>query len=273
LALLAWACLALGCTTAVDPLAGPDAFRRDASVDASVQQGDSGAGADAGWRDASLAGADAATASSDAAFEPCPALPIPATCNGRTVVYREWGPEAKGDGAYFADQAPWRLGFNRLHGEIWIVKIALEDNSYLGTVSAYGDNVGGTAWITDQPCDAAFAVDHKLVAYGNHGGGSIDFVVVQSDADAQKIANDPTLKAQLGAMPQVFGGRCYYAEFENTDWPTGPVTADFFATTADSCGNDTDPSCYYLAFDFGHLLHDPTSGDLFQGRVIQGLTH
>ena len=154
LALLAWACLALGCTTAVDPLAGPDAFRRDASVDASVQQGDSGAGADAGWRDASLAGADAATASSDAAFEPCPALPIPATCNGRTVVYREWGPEAKGDGAYFADQAPWRLGFNRLHGEIWIVKIALEDNSYLGTVSAYGDNVGGTAWITVVYCPA-----------------------------------------------------------------------------------------------------------------------
>src|SRR2546430_11240319 len=89
-------------------------------------------------------------ASPDAAPpDPCPALQIPQTINNRSVVYREWGPNAKGDGTYFTSQAPWRLGFNRVKDVIWVVKFRTEANTYLGKVSAYGDNSGGVAWISD----------------------------------------------------------------------------------------------------------------------------
>ena len=294
LASLALVLLAPGCTGTVEPgpggdaatladASGPDAAEspRDAGVRDSGGQASDAARVDAGVAVADAgAGVDAAASAIDASappdagpVDPCPSYPIPATCNGRSVVYREWGPDAKGDGSYFADQAPGRLGFNRLNGEIWIVKVALEANSYLGTISAYGDNVGGTAWITDKPCDATFGVERRLVVYGNQGGGAINFVVVRDEADAQKLATDPTLKGQWGAMPQLSGGHCYYAEFENTDYPATAVTADFLATSADPCGNANVPSCYYLAFDFAHYLHDPTSGVLIQGRVIPGLTH
>src|SRR5262245_52734380 len=106
--------------------------------------------------------------------DPCPKLPIPSSLFGRSVVYREWGPDATGDGSYFTSPAPARLGFSRAHGVRYIVKSQVESDTYLGRVSAYGDSVGGAAWISDSPSNPAFAVANALVAYGVHGGGSLD---------------------------------------------------------------------------------------------------
>jgi hypothetical protein len=199
-------------------------------------------------------------------------LPVPATCFGRTVVFRDWSPTAQGDGTYFAGQAPWRLGFNRTRGSIWVVRFRTEAASYLGHIDAYGDTTPGAAWISDAPCDATFAVAQRLVAWGNTGGGHLSFVVVKDDADATRLDTEPALAAWR-TNPRLRGDRCYYVAFENTDsTPPFPVTADYLATSADTCGVDPDYSCYYLAIDFGHLLHDPTSGVTFAGNVIPGLT-
>jgi hypothetical protein len=109
--------------------------------------------------------------------------------------------------------------------------------------------------------------------YGNHGGGSMNFVVARDDADAQTLRTNSAY-ASYKWMPQLRGGACYYAAFENTDqWPMGPVTADWFTTVGDDCGDFAmSPDCYYLAFDMGHFLDDPVSGQRYQGRIIPGLT-
>jgi hypothetical protein len=219
---------------------------------------------------------DASSADSADAFEagppdPCPMLSIPPTCANRDVVYREWSPKAKGDGTYFVGQEPWRLGFNRLQNKIWIVKFKTDANTYFGRVSAYGDNSGGVGYVSDKPCDPTFAVANKLAVYGNHGGGSIDFVVARNASDAQALKTSPQY-ANYKNMPQLQGGACYYAVFENVNmWPQ-PLDVNFLQTIGDDCGSNYDGSCYYLAFDFGHLLKDPVSMNTFQGNVIAGLT-
>jgi hypothetical protein len=200
--------------------------------------------------------------------DPCPDLPIPTTCFGRSVVYRDWGPSAVGDGSYFAADAPMRLGFNRTSGLIWIVKFRTEEDSYRGRISAYGDGTAGVAWISDDPCDAAFAGENRLTAYGNHGGGSILFVVARNDDDAARMATD------FPRDPQLRGGRCYYAVFQNVaESPTTAVDEAFIesASPSDGCGTADSASCYYLAFDMAHRLH-ALDGTTYAGNVIPGYT-
>ncbi|MBK6691537.1 MAG: hypothetical protein IPG50_04945 [Myxococcales bacterium] len=214
------------------------------------------------------------TPSLDAAaapIDPCPTLPVPSTCFNRNVVYREWGPSAVGDGTYFASQAPTRLGFNRVQGNVWIVKFRTEANSYAGRVTASGDSSGGIAWISDSPCGPAFAVANRLVTFEVHGGGSLNFLVVKDAADAQKIATDPAL-ASWRSSPKLKGDTCYYAGFQNSTHPTFPIGESAWDLT-DDCGASTGgASCYYLAMDFAHYLH-PFSGGIMAGNVIAGLTH
>ena len=228
--------------------------------------GSGGAGAggvgDSGAPDASDAGAS----------DPCPTLTIPTTCFGREVMYREWSATAKGDGTYFADQAPYRLGFSRVKDRLWLVKVQLEENTYLATLSAYGDNSGGVAWISDQPCDATFAEKEKLASWGAHGGGTLDFVVAKDEASAQKLKTDPAY-ASYAKTPQLRGGHCYYLAFENTaGFPAALPDVTYISTAADDCGESGNGTCYYLAMDFSHRLHDITSGQLASGKVIPGLT-
>lgn len=217
-----------------------------------------------------------ASASADAAVDaappdPCPNLPIPATLFQRNVLYREWSPTATGDGTYFTSQAPMRLGFNRVRNTLWLVKIRTNKNTYVGRVAAYGDNSGGVAWVSDRPDDVSFALQHHTVAYGVHGGGTIFFVVVDGAADAQRIATDPAY-ATYKTLPQLASDHCYYVGFENTqDYPQ-TLDASFW-NTPDDCGANGDGTCYYLAFDFFHLLDDPTSGQRMGGSIIAGLTH
>jgi hypothetical protein len=212
----------------------------------------------------------------DGSINPCPALPIPSTCFNRTVIYREWGPAAVGDGTYFAHQAPYRLGFNRTHGAVWIVKFRVDDNSYQARLSAYGDSVGGIAWLSDSPCDPQFALDHRFTVYGNTGGGTLLPLVVRDESDAQRLMTEPQFAnyaATVARGDYLRGGHCYYIAFENADWPQGPLTADWFTTVPDYCGSEEESSCYYLAFDFFHYLDDPISGARMAGSVINGLTH
>lgn len=205
--------------------------------------------------------------------DPCPNLPIPGNVFNRGVVFREWSPTAVGDGSYFADQAPWRLGFNRIQGNVWIVKFRTEANTYRGRVSAYGDSSGGIAWVSDSPTDATFALQNHLVGYEVHGGGSLDFIVVKDDADANKIATDPAFASDRNT-PKLRGDHCYYLGFENVaSLPPSPLTTAFWST-ADDCGTSTGgTSCYYLAMDLTHYLHVPTTGQIMAGNVIPGLTH
>jgi len=186
-------------------------------------------------------------------------------------MFREWGPAATGDGTFFADQAPYRLGFNRVNGRVWIVKFKTEDASYRGRISAYGDSQGGVTWISDDPCDAAFGVANKLVSWSNHGGGSLDFLVVRK-SDEPKLDTDPTL-ASWAKSPRLYAGHCYYVSFENTtdEFPS-LIDKSYIETIGDDCGVSGDGTCYYLAMDFGHLLHDIGTGQLIAGNVIPGLT-
>jgi hypothetical protein len=226
---------------------------------------------DSSWPDAG--GSDAAEdVGVEASVEPCPTLPIPTTCFGREVMYREWGPNATGDGTYFADQAPYRLGFNRVQNRIWIVKFQVEENTYRARLSTSGDSptTSGHTWISDQPCDAQFAIDNQLVTWGAHGGGMLLFNVVKNDADANTLKTDPKY---LDQTPQLRGGHCYYLAFENLDGvPQSAITADYIATAGDNCGANGDGTCYYLAMDFLHYLHDITTGQVVAGNVIPGLT-
>lgn len=228
---------------------------------------DAGGGTSAG--DAGGGGADAAV---DAAPpDPCPNLPIPTKLFNRNVVYREWSPTAVGDGTYFTSQAPLRLGFNRTQNTLWLAKIRTDKNTYVGRVAAYGDNSGGIAWVSDRPDDVTFAVQHKTATYGVHGGGTIFFVVVDGAADAQRIATDPAF-ATYKSFPQLESDHCYYVGFENTQGYPQNVDASFWSSP-DDCGANGDGTCYYLAFDFFHLLYDPSSGKTLGGSVIPGLTH
>jgi hypothetical protein len=211
-------------------------------------------------------------------LDPCPDLPVPPACFNRSVVYRVWGPDAKGDGSFFADQAPYRLGFNRIEQLVWIVKFRTDSYTYWGRVSAYGDSSAGVAWISDSPCDPTFAVDNQAIGFGIHGGGSIDFVVARDDVDADRLRNESPYREGFAHTPLLRGGHCYYLGFENTDYvPPQPFTVDFFSSTPDTCGHTLpdgsyDPSCYYLAMDFSHYLVDPINGALMNGNIISGLT-
>ncbi len=216
-------------------------------------------------------GGDGAPPLDAAPPDPCPTLPIPTTCFNRNVVYREWNATAQGDGSYFASQAPYRLGFNRTQGNIWIVKFRVDENTYLGRLSAYGDASGGMVWISDKPCDETFAIDNKLVIWGNHGGGTLHFDVTRNASDASRLRTDPAYAAHKNT-PQLQGGHCYYAAFENTD--TFPTSIDSSLwSSPDTCGESNGgTSCYYLAFDMFHYLTDPISGNRMGGSVIAGLT-
>ena len=205
-------------------------------------------------------------------MDPCPNLPIPPTCNGRSVIFRDWGPSAVGDGTYFASQAPFRLGFNRMQGFIWVVKFRTDANTYMGRVSAYGDGTPGTAWISDHPCDPTFAVTSRLTAWGNTGGGTMHFTVARNDTDAQRLKSDPAYQAYW-QTPLLRGGHCYYLAFENTESPLAAPTVAWLQSTQDTCQDiNGNPGCYYLAFDMFHYLRDPISNGLMNGNVISGLT-
>jgi hypothetical protein len=202
--------------------------------------------------------------------DPCPDLPIPATCFGRSVVYRDWGPEAVGDGTVFASQAPWRLGFNRRTATIWIVKFQTESDSYRGRVSAGADASGGALWVSDTPCDAGFAIDRSLVGWGPHGTATVDFLVARNDEDAARMAID------FPPEPQLRGGHCYYAVYENVgELTTGSFDEAFLEdpTAIDGCGTgpEGDGTCFYLGIDMGHRLHT-FDGTTFAGNVIPGYT-
>jgi hypothetical protein len=202
----------------------------------------------------------------------CPDLAIAPSCFGRQVVYREWSASVAGDGVYFAGQEPWRLGFDRQHGMLWLVKIRLDDESYYGRIAAYGDSAGGIAWLSDEPCDASFAVTSSLYEWNLQGGGTLEFVSVKDAADAAKLDSDPAL-AQYKSLPRLRAGGCYYAMFENTSGlPPMPMTSSWVETTEDACGGGPGDSCYYLAFEFNHLLYAPGTTDVFQNAVIPGLT-
>lgn len=254
------------CSSSPEPLAGAPAATAPSAPATSSRSAPKPPSAsapsvvDAGGPAADGGGGDAAVPD-----DPCPALPIPATCNGRSVVYREFGPDAKGDGTFFTSQAPFRLGFTRAQGPMWIVKFQTESDTYLGSIDAYGDNSGGVAWISDKPCDPTFAIANKSAIYGVRGGGNMRFVVARNDADAQKVKADPNL-----FDPTVLkGGHCYYAAFENTqEYPT-TLDVSFIENAPESCGNEQ--GCYYLAFDMGHRLHD-FDGHTFGGKVLPGYT-
>ena len=198
--------------------------------------------------------------------DPCPPLPIPAICHGRNVVYREWGASAVGDGTYFADQAPGRLGFNRTQNTIWVVKFKTEANTYQGRISAGGDASGGVFYISRDPCDPSSAIANKTAVWGSKGGGLIGFAVANDAADAA------ALKAMNNTSPQLKGGYCYYAVFQNTaSVPQGVVDKAFIENSGDDCGASTGGVCYYLTFDMTHYLHT-FSGQVMAGNVIPGLT-
>jgi hypothetical protein len=263
--------------TAAAPSLGGDggSLPADAAVDAPDPDGGAGGSVltDGSVPDADAAGGSAGGSDAGAPEEPCPALTIPTSCFGREVMYREWGATATGDGTYFVDQAPGRLGFTRLQGRMWVVKFQLEANSYFGRISAYGDASGGFAWISRDPCDAVFAVDNLLATYGVAGGGDLSFVVVRDDADEAILDGDPTYAAWR-TNPRLRGGHCYYVAFENaTPYPEFPLEAADIETAVDECGATGDGTCYYLAMDFNHRLHDITSNQLVAGNVISGLTH
>jgi hypothetical protein len=62
--------------------------------------------------------------------------------------------------------------------------------------------------------------------------------------------------------------------FENmAEVPSYPLDASEIETATDDCGAAGDGTCYYLAIDFNHRLHDITTGQLIAGNVIAGLTH
>jgi len=221
---------------------------------------------------ADIAARDQARPDSGAPGELCPDLPIPDTCYGRHVVYREWSPGVSGDGSYFAGQEPDRLGFTRSNGAIWVVKFQVEVNTYEGVVAAYGDTVPGAAWISSRPCDVADAFALPLVNFSLTGGGTLRFVVAKDDADAETLRNDPDYAPDYGRMAQLRGGGCYYLAFESTGAHPEPLSADYLATTEDWCGRDTGGACGYLAMDFSHWLHHYETGNARRDGIISGLT-
>lgn len=246
--------------------------------------GDSTPGDDAGGGADLLAGddggpGDAADSGDPGVSDPCPDLPVPTSCFNRSVVYRVWGPDAKGDGTFFSDQAPYRLGFNRIENLVWIVKFRTDPNTYRARLSAYGDSSAGIAWIGESPCDPGFAITQRAYEYGIHGGGDISFLVIRDAADAERVRTESPYREDYASWPKLWGGHCYYLGFENTGYEVPqPMTADFFSSTPDTCGHTLpdgsyDPSCYYLAMDFFHYLMDPITGDIMRGSVIDGLTH
>ena len=216
------------------------------------------------------AGTEAAAPPAD----PCPSLPIPGTAYNRNVVFREWSATATGDGSYFASQAPFRLGFNRLHGNVWIVKFRTEANTYFGRISAGADSTAAITWISDSPTDPTIAVKNNLVSYGTHGVGTVDFVVVRDAADAARIATEPAFAGLRGAS-KLEGDHCYYVGFENVAGVVAnPLTASYWSSAPDDCGTQNGtPDCYYLGIDFNHTLHVVTTGQTVAGNVIAGLTH
>ena len=178
---------------------------------------------------------------------------------------------ATGDGTYFAGQEPGRLGFTRVQNRMWVAKFRTEAASYHGRISAYGDAHAGVAWISDDPCDAAFGAANELVVWSQGGGGMLTFVVVR-DEDEAKLDSDPALAA-WAKNARLRADHCYYVAFENTT--TVPPTAydeSYVESVGDDCGATGDGTCYYLAMDFNHLLHSVTSGQLVAGNVIPGLT-
>ncbi len=220
--------------------------------------------ADAGIRPGSEdAGGEAAIDAAVVAADPCPNLPIPGTCFGRGVMYREWSSSAVGDGTYFASQAPYRLGFNRVRDRIWIVKFRTESDNYRARISAGADSVSGMMWISDQPCDANFAEAEHIMGWGPHGSVTLDFLVARNAADAQALA-------AVYSEPQLEGDHCYYAAFENTGIPSS-FDAAYIETAPDPCGTEQDPSCYYLGIDMEHRLH-ATTGQTIASHVLPGFT-
>jgi hypothetical protein len=257
--IFAFATCVAGCSNA------PGNVPSAADASAGAQEGDSGDTTDAGPTTNVSSGSDSGTDAATA--DPCHTPPIPTTLYGRKVVYRTWGADAKGDGTYFATQAPSRLGFNRRHGLVWIVQFQVENDTYLGRISAYGDSVGGLAWISDSPTDPTFAITNQTMAYGGHGGGDMSFVVARNDTDALALKADP----KYSGTPQLRGGQCYYVAFENADYPETTITTSFFTSAVDGCGSGADPTCYYLAFDFDHRLH-ALDGTTVAGAVMPGYT-
>jgi hypothetical protein len=257
----------------------PDAHAADvAATDRTAVEAaaDGAVGQDVLLADSSLVdgpAVDAAAQDAAAPVEACPDVPIPATCYNRSVIYREWGPGAVGDGTYFVDQAPQRLGFTRNNGFIWIVKLRLEPNTYLGRLTATGDTTPGATWISREPCSAADAFASGLAAYGNTSGGMLLFTVVRDDTDAETLRSDPAYAPRYGQTPQLRGGHCYYFVFENVGPYPDPFDLAYVSTSPDWCFDiEGNPTCWYLAMDFFHLLHDPTTGAVASGAIIDGLT-
>jgi hypothetical protein len=247
--------------------AGASAADAGSLPDASLDP-DAGVVRDASFADDAAADAGVLAPDGGAPASDGCSLPIPTTCFGRSVSFREWGASAVGDGSYFVDQAPGRLGFTRLPGRMWITRFATEPDSYRGRLAAYGDSTGGVAWISDDPCDAAFGVENRLAVWGNHGGGTLLFLVARNDEDAARMALD------FPRDPVLRGGRCYYLAFENTaDFPTTALDEAYIegASPEDGCDVGGTGNCYYLAMDFFHRLHD-LEGRTVAGNVVPGYT-
>ena len=136
------------------------------------------------------------------------------------------------------------------------MKFRVEDNTYRGQVSAYGDQTAGVTWVSDKPCDPTFGVANKLVEHE----GDLNFVVARNAADSPQLRATPA----YASTPQLRGNHCYYLAYENAKFGT-PMDVNYISTAPDLCT----AGCYYLAMEFRHLLAGATLGP--QAR-IPGLT-
>jgi hypothetical protein len=204
---------------------------------------------------------------------PIPATP-PATCFGRSVVFRDFSPEVQGDGSGIPEQAPNRLWFTIKPGLMWVLRIKT------GPEPGYQTNVGLNSWqmnigfISEAPCDFTGAVQHGLAEQGI-GGPSFRLPVL---ADNQVEAFRAQAPSWQKNMPYLKPNTYYYlhmlyAQVTNTvsgSFEISPSATDAdLAVAPDDCtearaaaGNG---NCYYIFFE--NLLSFANSG----GGTMPGL--
>jgi len=201
------------------------------------------------------------------------------------VVYRDWTVNAKGDGSFFSNQAPGRLGFTRYYGVMHIVRFKTDDNIYLGSVTAGGDLTISSTFISKNPCDPASIPTNapsgmyvaKAAQVGIDGGHFNFIVATQDQYTAMKASSNASVASWAKFNVRLEPNSYYYLHSYNA---VSTVIAN--PNAPDDC---VDPytgqpknNCYYLAMDFNHLLYNvyPTVGPLGTekvGNIIPGYTH
>lgn len=219
-------------------------------------------------------------------------LPIPKACFGRSVIaVRNWDTTSKGDGTYFASQAPLNLGFTRGNDTAHIIEFKTDSEIYRGGISGGGDVAWSTGFISEKPCDWSTIVRYPTMSgpyssYSNYpmvnssiSGAKFDFVVAPASVYAQMQAAKVT---SAEYMPRLEPNRYYY--FTLLDdvgaydmFPkTNAGNPDYMAApNPDPPHNCTGSGCaYYLRFDDLFKFHyfNPLDGTPLLGNAIPGYT-